>query len=72
MGKIILNFLVIVSLYSCKPIYITTPAGRKITQRKFNRITKRIVRNAVRSLSKEELNSLKDVRMNVAYDTIKK
>jgi len=72
MGKIFFLIILISFQCSCRPTYYTTPTGMKIKQRKFNRITKRIVRNAVRSISKEDLNSLKGLKMDVVYDTIKK
>ena len=65
----ILLFLMFFFL-SCKQTYYVTPSGKKINEKKEKRIINRAVNKAYKKLSKEEKESLKNVKLEVIYDTI--
>jgi len=47
------------------------PTGKVITKGKFKRVTKRCIRRTLRSISKEEKESLGGLMFQTEYDTLK-
>jgi len=72
MKKLFFYLSLLVFLISCKQTYIITPAGRKMSERKFNRITKRIVKKVVNDMSKEDKELLEGIKYQVIIDSTNK
>ena len=54
---------------SCNQTYYITPSGKKVTERKFDRVTERAIKKSLRKLTNEERQSLEGLKFEVVIDS---
>jgi hypothetical protein len=67
--KKLLFIMIIFFSISCNQTYYITPSGKKVTERKFDRVTERAIKKSLRKLTNEERQSLEGLKFEVVIDS---